>query len=570
MQPPSSPHIRAASRLVAGILALAIGGCREATEPAADPNALVATFSGGEIRRRDIAAAVARRLAGTANPTPEARREAVRRVVERRVRIALMLAEARANGYDKRPETSLHAAAAVEKILAGLNIGSETASVHAPDALVEETLTRRLAAARRPELRSFSHIFLRAPQSDATRRRRAEERMGMILAELKKGQSFSTVARQNSDSIDARAGGRIEWTPRDDLRPAIADVLFSLREGELSPVERNADGLHLFRLEGIRPGVAMDPEGLRRSVRQELDGEARSVAERGLRRSALDAAGVEFASAREIEASFAKDRWVARWKGGEVRGAELRDLMASANMKPAGAKPFLQELVENRLLAARRPTGTLPADVRERLTAARNDALLGVYRTALMAKLDTNPTDDEVARYHEQNGQSALFLRDYRLDVLFLPQSGDDVAPAYAAGEKVVAQLRAGTPFEGLLARPGFAGARVCRDVHDIDIEALGKHSLRLRKTILNLDVSEVSPATYVDAPRDTSKPGDCLYAGPGVAFLRLRDIKTRSLASSRETIRAALSAQKERTGINGIQARLIGSSGLKILLPEG
>lgn len=570
MQSSSSPRLWAASRLAAALMILAAGGCRKAPESASDPNAVVATFSGGEIHRGDIASAVERRLKARGNPTGEARRDVVRRIVERRVRVALMLAEARANGYDKRPEVSLHATAAIEKILASLLIARETDSIHAPDALFEETLTRRLAAAQPPELRRFSHIFLRAPDSDAPKRRRAEERMRAILAELKKGASFSTVARQNSDSIDARAGGSIEWTPRADLRPAIADVLFSLREGELSPVEATSDGLHLFRLDGVRPGTPPDPDGLKRSLRQELDSEARSLAARGLRQDALDAAGVEFASAREIEASAAKDRWVARWKGGEVRGAELHDLVASANMKAAESRAFLQELVENRLLAARRPADPLPSALQERFANARNEALLGVYRTALVAKLDTNPTDDEIALYHAQNGESALFLRDYRLDVLFLPQRGDDVAPAYAAGEKVVAGLRAGTPFETLLDRPGFPGARVCRDVHDIDIEALGRHSLRLRKAILNLNVGEVSPATYVDTRRDPSRPGDCFYAGPGVAFLKLRDIKTRSLASSRDTIRAALSREKERAGIDAIQARLIAASGLKILLPEG
>jgi parvulin-like peptidyl-prolyl isomerase len=79
--------------------------------------------------------------------------------------------------------------------------------------------------------------------------------------------------------VDARGGGRIEWTRRESLQRAAAEAIFTLQEGGISPVVAAKDGLHLFRLDGIRSGSPLDVEGIRRAVRNELDGEAR-IAER--------------------------------------------------------------------------------------------------------------------------------------------------------------------------------------------------------------------------------------------------------------------------------------------------
>src|SRR6186713_934009 len=96
------------SRTAAGLMmvALALTGCREAPDavatPAADPNAVIARYAGGEIRRSEIQAGVERRLQAVPPPVaPEVRRDIVRKVVERRVRIATMRAAMRTSGFEE-------------------------------------------------------------------------------------------------------------------------------------------------------------------------------------------------------------------------------------------------------------------------------------------------------------------------------------------------------------------------------------------------------------------------------------------------------------------------------------
>ena len=91
-----------------------------------------------------------------------------------------------------------------------------------------------------------------------------------------------------------------------------------------------------------------------------------------------------------------------------------------------------------------------------------------------------------------------------------------------------------------------------------------------MRKAVLNLAAGEVTPALYLDGPLVALGSTDCRLEGRGVAFVRLREIRTLPLESARPAIQTALRNEKEAAGIEAIQARLVAESGLAILLPEG
>lgn len=499
--------------------------------PRPDPGVVIARYKGGEIRRGDIQAAVARRLASISpSASPEERVQVVRQVVERRVRTALLLGEALANGYAEKPEVRVQQALAEERILAEDLLARETASVKAADAVVAAEVDRRLAAARPEEARKFSHIFLRAPEADAAARARAASQMERIRKELADGAGFGDLAEKYSDSVTARGRGRIEWTLRRSLSPDAAGIVFALKEGELSSVVRAKDGFHLFQLDGIRPGTPVEAESVRRDVRLELDAEAKAVAVRARRQQELDARGVEVASASDREGLDAA----------------------------------------NRLLAEARRAQGLPPEIEAAVREARQQAIIDSYRGSLIAGLETKPTEEEIARFHREQGQSALFLRDFQIDVLFFPQTGESVADVYAAGAAVGTALRDGTAFDDLLKRPARPDALLCRELHGADLEAIGRTSIRLRKALLNLAVGDVSPAIYLDGPRTEVVPATCVLEGKGLVFVRLRAIGTRPLAATRGAIEKALAEEKVAAGVGVIQARLIRESGLQILIPEG
>jgi hypothetical protein len=125
-------------------------------------------------------------------------------------------------------------------------------------------------------------------------------------------------------------------------------------------------------------------------------------------------------------------------------------------------------------------------------------------------------------------------------------------------------------PFDDLLKRPARPDARLCRQLHGADLEAIGRTSIRLRKAILNLGVGDVSAAIYVDGQRTEVVPGTCVLEGKGLVFVRLRSIGTLPLPKAREAIEKALVAEKVSAGVKAIQERLIRESALQILVPEG
>lgn len=579
----------------------ALVGCRDqaAVEERPDPSVVIARYVGGELRRGDIQEAIDRNLASTPPPaSPEFRRAIVKKIVERRVRTQMLYAEALANGYEARPEVRFRQVAAEEQILADALLASETAAVVAADAVVVAEVDRRLAANQTEETRKFSHIFLRAAESDAAARASAQATMATIDRELASGANFNELAEKYSNSVMARGGGRIDWVAKKTLPRTVGDAIFTLaEEGDVSAVVATPDGLHRFRLDGISKGAAADAAAVTAAVRQELDAEARLQARRSRRQSVIDAHGVEFASATRLAAlassaspapkeavpepsvGQAGAAWVARWNGpagaGEVSEAEILALKAHVLPTQQALQPLdieLRYVVENRLLAAIRRAQGATSDLEARLEDARRRVVIDSYRGDLMAALDTPPTEDEIARFHRENAESSIAFRDFEVDVLFFPQTGEDrqgVAEVYAAGEEVVAKLREGTPFDDLLDRPVRELAQVCRELHGTDVEGLGQSSIRLRKALLNLRDGEVSSAIYLERPV-VFVPERCELAGRGVAFVRLRGVGTLALEDARPAILAALSKARVERGVDEIQARLIAESKLEILVPEG
>lgn len=558
-------------------LVVALQGCgRESAAPGPDPNVVIARSLVGEIRRGDIQQAIDNNLASAPQPiTAETRHQIVRKIVERRVRTEMLLAEALEKGYAERPEVKFRQAVAVDQVLADDLLASLTADVHAADGVVAAEVDRRHKETNSAETRKFSHIYLRAAETDLEARREAVALMASLEKQIQAGADFNQLAERHSTSVMARGGGRIDWTTRQPLMPAAGDLVFALEsEGEVSPILATADGLNLFRLDGIRRGPALDVEAIRAATRRDLDTEARQAAIQGRRQQELDAHGVEWAPGERLagwDRLNADDPTrLARWQGaagaGEVKAAELLAVRGRlwAKQPPAAE---LRRLVENRLLAAARRTQGFSPELDQRLAEAKRQVVIDSYRGDLMQALDTPSSDGEVARYLRENS-SALALRDFQIDLLFFPQVGKEVAPVYAAGEQIGARLRQGEAFDDLLARPGHDGAQICRDARGLDLETIGKSSPRLRRALLNLGEGEVSTALYFERPLPLS--ATCNLESAGLAFVRLRKVGTLTVEQARPQILAALSKEKVDRGVAEIQARLIAASGLEILVPEG
>src|SRR5205807_3499332 len=89
---------------------------------------------------------------------------------------------------------------------------------------------------KRPAVVSFRQIVI-TPQPDSAARARALQLADSLLAELRRGADFASVARRfSSDRVAAAQGGELGWFRRGQMVKGFEEAAFSLRPGELSPV----------------------------------------------------------------------------------------------------------------------------------------------------------------------------------------------------------------------------------------------------------------------------------------------------------------------------------------------
>ncbi|MGE3538220.1 MAG: SurA N-terminal domain-containing protein [Candidatus Tectimicrobiota bacterium] len=117
-----------------------------------------------------------------------------------------------------------------------------------------------------------------SPEQEAQVRAQAES----VLAALKNGEDFATLAKQYSeDTATATQGGDLGLFPRGQMVPAFDEAAFALAPGQLSDLIRTPYGWHLLRVEdhieaGTRPLTEVEAE-IRTKLQEEKAREAAST-----------------------------------------------------------------------------------------------------------------------------------------------------------------------------------------------------------------------------------------------------------------------------------------------------
>lgn len=101
-----------------------------------------------------------------------------------------------------------------------------------------------------------------------------DEAAQRVILDLKKrieeGEGFSDLAREFSQDTRADQGGLSEWLPRGTMIPAIDDVIFALKPGEVSDLVETPMGYHLFRVEERQAGHKRTFEEVRDEIHYRL------------------------------------------------------------------------------------------------------------------------------------------------------------------------------------------------------------------------------------------------------------------------------------------------------------
>ncbi len=114
---------------------------------------------------------------------------------------------------------------------------------------VDAELERIQANIGKPEYLA-NEIFLAVdrPQQEAEALRVAER----LVQDIRRGASFTAVARQFSQSAGAANGGDLGWVRQGDLRDELDRALRALGPGQVSPPVRTADGYHILYVRAQR------------------------------------------------------------------------------------------------------------------------------------------------------------------------------------------------------------------------------------------------------------------------------------------------------------------------------
>jgi peptidyl-prolyl cis-trans isomerase SurA len=87
---------------------------------------------------------------------------------------------------------------------------------------------------------------------------------------LATGEPFTEVAKAISKGPGAGEGGDLGWMRRGTLQRALEEVVFNLKDGELSTLVRAGPGLHLFKVEERRQNGGRSFEQAKEEVRERL------------------------------------------------------------------------------------------------------------------------------------------------------------------------------------------------------------------------------------------------------------------------------------------------------------
>jgi peptidyl-prolyl cis-trans isomerase C len=152
-----------------------------------------------------------------------------------------------------------------------------------------------------------SHILIQTdPKWEEARKQEARRKIEQILQNLKKGQDFAALAREQSDGPTRTNGGDLGYIKKGQLNKQIETVVFALKPGETSDIVEMDYGFNLFKVTDKKPETVIAYEKVKEKIVQFLR-EEKAKQEAELQAKALrEKASVEILLKGETDQAGAK------------------------------------------------------------------------------------------------------------------------------------------------------------------------------------------------------------------------------------------------------------------------
>lgn len=277
------------------------------------------------------------------------------------------------------------------------------------------------------EKRRVAHILIDNSEDDAA----AEEKANAILAELKAGADFATLAEEKSDDIvSAELGGDLDWIERDVMEPAFEDAAFALANiGDFTDVVATEFGYHIIKLTDLQAQVEKPFEEVAAELRAELEKNAKldvfyqkqtEVAELAFEvadtlEDASLAAGVELKTTELVSRMMLPAPLNSPAVSTTIFTPELLEDKVNSEVLEVAPEHFVVVRVTEHVAAATKPLEAVKEQIVSTLTNEKASSLLAEYSENLFTEFKAGKSLQEIASAEatEVSTEAALQRQSY-------------------------------------------------------------------------------------------------------------------------------------------------------------
>jgi peptidyl-prolyl cis-trans isomerase SurA len=140
------------------------------------------------------------------------------------------------------------------RVIDKLRQDGKLVQVSVSDADVSEAFERNKSRLPRKEPTVTFRQIVMATQPSAEAKALARAKAESLLAEVRRGGDFESIAKRESMDPSKDVGGDLGWARRGQMVPAFEWWLFTLPPGQVSPVVETPFGFHIIRVDRVQPG----------------------------------------------------------------------------------------------------------------------------------------------------------------------------------------------------------------------------------------------------------------------------------------------------------------------------
>ena len=240
------------------LLGLPLGVAAQAQTPASTAPQPIAVVNGKPITAQRLDEVVTQLSSQGRPDTPELRAAIRDQLIIREI----FAQEAESKGLAKSPEVTRQLEQMREDLLIRALIQDHLANVDpVTDDDVNREYQRTLAPAGGDKEYRARHILVDK-----------EDEARQIIAQLRKGEKFETLARRSRDVGSAQQGGDLDWATPDTYVKEFSEAMVALQKGRFTekPV-RTQFGYHIIRLDDVRTSTPPPLAQVSQQIRQDLE-----------------------------------------------------------------------------------------------------------------------------------------------------------------------------------------------------------------------------------------------------------------------------------------------------------